>query len=328
MVKRQYIDESPCLDAGRAFPAYPLRERPGEKPPQLPLSDGRVVATPQRNDALSQGGDAQRRKEYRENSTKVMLSDPGIGIVSMGCSEVHVEMQASDKTIVSSNAEHSSNASLVPRPPSTGTAQRGRPRPRTPSVSTEVCQAKDVNVGGDVPSVCDTNAVAEMWLRLARIALLTLPNARPRQQASSGKIDAEKQDYQRLMERLETSATWLAGEADIDVAPHQMLPEDCSAEHETEDSDPCEQFPHRYRNGHFCLGDVMDESITWLEPSPESEPYSPKAQQPPQMQQEQEDDEEDSESEGGDYRRQVLKAMAKQQNAPGIVNGMPKNLSF
>merc|ERR1711920_65591 len=88
-----------------------------------------------------------------------------------------------------------------------------------------------------------------------------------------------------------------------------------------------ERFPKRYRNGHLCLGDVMDESITWLEPSADSEPCSPKEDTRPDMTEMHDEDTEAPELECGEYMKQVMKVVSRQQRAPGIIVGLPKSLS-
>lgn len=74
-------------------------------------------------------------------------------------------------------------------------------------------------------------------------------------------------------------------------------------------------------HAHICLGDIMEESISWLEVDSEDDCHTPKAADTmPPMEQEEEEQEEVVPSH--------LKNIYRQQNAPGIVAGMNKCLSF
>lgn len=88
---------------------------------------------------------------------------------------------------------------------------------------------------------------------------------------------------------------------------------------------PCDADLPRPRHGHahICLGDIMDESITWLEVESEDDQNSPKQCDLVQVEQEEEE-----EQEGDAAVPSGLKDIYRQQKAPGIVAGMQKCLSF
>jgi len=73
-------------------------------------------------------------------------------------------------------------------------------------------------------------------------------------------------------------------------------------------------------HAHICLGDIMEESISWMEVDSEDDCHTPKAaDMMPPMEQEEEEEE---------VVPSHLKNIYRQQNAPGIVAGMNKCLSF
>lgn len=90
-------------------------------------------------------------------------------------------------------------------------------------------------------------------------------------------------------------------------------------------------FETPVRKGHalICLGDIMGESISWLEVDSDEDCHSPTAaamQQAMQEAMQRQCEEEGEESEPP--MPSALKNIHRQQNAPGIVQGMNKCLSF
>lgn len=73
-------------------------------------------------------------------------------------------------------------------------------------------------------------------------------------------------------------------------------------------------------HAHICLGDIMEESISWMEVDSEDDCHTPKAADMMPAQEPEEEEEEVVPSH--------LKNIYRQQNAPGIVAGMNKCLSF
>merc|ERR1712167_219384 len=82
-------------------------------------------------------------------------------------------------------------------------------------------------------------------------------------------------------------------------------------------------FSPKFRNGHPCLGDMMEESITWMDVDSEDDQHSPK--QSDQHQNVPEDH--GGAGEGDGCVHLAMQAIVCQQRAPGIVVGMPKCLS-
>jgi len=147
-------------------------------------------------------------------------------------------------------------------------------------------------VGGEPPpSGRRASRVAEAWLRLARIALLELGTRGPEPSA-------------------DVVTNFNAGRR-----AHQLEAEGMSPAEEKED----ENEPRAdWRSPKVCLSYLLEQSVTWIDPeSDEDDFHSPKAslQQPP-------DEDEELEVHPG------MKAIAQQQRAPGIVEGLPKCLSF
>lgn len=128
---------------------------------------------------------------------------------------------------------------------------------------------------------------SERWLRLARIALLELgtrgpkhPTAPPGQLAHKTAADQSDQE---------------------DAAP-------------APDTDTGPGMEADWRSPQVCLGYLLEQSVTWLEPESDDDLHSPKASVPPA------EEEEDP--------HPAMKAIARQQRAPGLVEGLPKCLSF
>merc|ERR1712066_1033197 len=87
--------------------------------------------------------------------------------------------------------------------------------------------------------------------------------------------------------------------------------------------EPEDSVLQRTSRTHVCLGDLMEESISWIDVDSEDDQTSPKQSdlmQAAAMQEEQEQVEEPM--------PRGYEAIARQQRAPGIVVGMCKCLSF
>ncbi|CAJ1430912.1 unnamed protein product [Effrenium voratum] len=69
-----------------------------------------------------------------------------------------------------------------------------------------------------------------------------------------------------------------------------------------------------WRSPQVCLGYLLEQSVTWIEPESDDDFHSPKAS----VQNAEEEEE----------THPAMKAIARQQRAPGIVEGLPKCLSF
>eukprot|EP00928_Gymnodinium_smaydae_P011375 TRINITY_DN14203_c0_g2_i1.p1 TRINITY_DN14203_c0_g2~~TRINITY_DN14203_c0_g2_i1.p1 ORF type:complete len:610 (+),score=77.68 TRINITY_DN14203_c0_g2_i1:154-1983(+) len=254
------------------------------------------------------------------------------------------------------HAEQESDVSHIPRPPPPCPANLRRPRPRPGATARAGESATAGADAGGGAHVQETRQVADMWLRMARILLLTFPCARPDTPSAvaapiQNEGDAVKetgshnQDVTHLMRKLDESATYLGDDADNASSPnaddavnvatlhksgsraddgHGGGGEEGAAESNSEPGASCGRLPPRFRNGFLCLGDMMNESVTWLEPASDSEPGTPKAE--PAIHGMEEDD--GSDSDGEQYRKQGMKCISRQQRAPGIIDDMPKCLSW
>lgn len=126
-----------------------------------------------------------------------------------------------------------------------------------------------------------------------------------------------------------------AGDEQLRSQPGQMPPEPCSPRapcHEAHSGE--EPLPEASAKAPFVppimteeaimaptLGDMLEQSVTWVEPdSDEDDVHSPK-------QSDQQPGPEDPEASAEDLHP-AMKAIHRQQKAPGIVAGMAKCLSF
>eukprot|EP00931_Biecheleriopsis_adriatica_P062164 TRINITY_DN37437_c0_g1_i1.p1 TRINITY_DN37437_c0_g1~~TRINITY_DN37437_c0_g1_i1.p1 ORF type:complete len:397 (+),score=89.44 TRINITY_DN37437_c0_g1_i1:93-1193(+) len=134
-----------------------------------------------------------------------------------------------------------------------------------------------------------SNRVAEAWLRLARIVLLEMVPRCPAQRLGSQHPRPKLKD---ILAEAEEAAEAQGGEAP-----------------------PC-----HWQKDQVCLGDMMEQSVSWFEPEDDDDDcHSPKqSEQRPQQDEEEEEEE----------MHPAMKAVARQQKAPGIVPGLPKCLSF
>merc|ERR1719158_311924 len=86
-------------------------------------------------------------------------------------------------------------------------------------------------------------------------------------------------------------------------------------------SEPCEVVRTAKGHAQICLGDLMEESVTWIEVDSEDDCNSPKQADLVQVEEEPEEQEEQPVP-------AALKDIYRQQNAGGVVAGMQKCLSF
>lgn len=303
------------------------KEKPMTGPPQLPRRDDRIVATPQRSDGLLHESGFGIARTPRERLAERPHNDAQGAVAKAAKDSTAVNHEAPICQFAKANTDMV-DLSVAPKPPGGDAPQRRRPRARSPCPPSVATQRQLVKIDGALVCAFEVNVVAESWLRFARVALLMLPNERSKQEpdlCEQGIVGIP--DANRLMDKLDESATRVSGEADVDgvVASDVVADEDHALEKGFEEVSSCGRLPPRYRNGNLCLGDMMDESITWLEPSTDSEMGSPKRDQTADVDVPEEDD---SDSDGEQFRKQGLKAIARQQNAPGILSGMPKCLSF
>jgi len=163
------------------------------------------------------------------------------------------------------------------------------PQPGDASPLFAPCQ-QQVDAGG---VRCRQRRFAEAWLRLARIALLELGTRGPEPPA------AVRSSFHAGREAHSRQQALSLGPEEVDETV------ECDASTD-------------WRSDRVCLSYLLEQSVTWIEPeSDEDDFHSPKAslQKPP--------DEEDEEE-----AHPAMKAIARQQRAPGIVEGLPKCLSF
>jgi hypothetical protein len=94
-------------------------------------------------------------------------------------------------------------------------------------------------------------------------------------------------------------------------------------EPEQPEAEECPMRPFLPGKGHalICLGDLMEESVTWIEVDSEDDCNSPKAADLAQAAEEEEDAAEEPVP-------PAMRDIYRQQRAGGIVAGMQKCLSF
>jgi hypothetical protein len=175
-------------------------------------------------------------------------------------------------------------------------------------------------------------------LRLARIALLELPHHQRRKNGhaldqdanfNAGRLggDAENIDESKIGAMHAMQEAGYTEDAAMEawrrlgsrvmnvttVRPDTLVP----------DVEPEDCVLQRSQHPHVCLGDLMEESISWIDVDSEDDQTSPKQSdlmQAAAMQEEQEQVQEPM--------PRGFEAIARQQRAPGIVAGMCKCLSF
>lgn len=202
---------------------------------------------------------------------------------------------------------------------------------------------------------------AEKWLRLCRIALLELgklppahrlvsckENCKQAAERASEDIPAVTQDNKWMSMAFPNSdgddalAVGIGGERELTMnRPLQawariltrafgVTMRDHWPADDDEDDDEDEQNAHYQcdetsgRKGHalICLGDMMNESISWIEVDSDEDCHTPKAVNLQEAMQEVCEEQEVAPIPS------AMKNIYRQQNAPGIVQGMNKCLSF
>lgn len=183
---------------------------------------------------------------------------------------------------------------------------------------------------------------AEAWLRLARLVLLednvlmSIPKppqvcAMSRHEptdvgALETKVNSSCSDNSTQAKTTEESVdAWARMVSRVLILSSVGDPEENLEDsvEETPEEAPEDRFPPKYRNGHLCLGAMMQESVTWIEVDPEDDYNSPKhsdqiANEIPEA------DEHENDGRVPPHMRDI----SRQQKAGGIVEGMPKCLSF
>mmetsp|Transcript_107628 Transcript_107628/g.206948 ORF Transcript_107628/g.206948 Transcript_107628/m.206948 type:complete len:688 (-) Transcript_107628:88-2151(-) len=242
----------------------------------------------------------------------------------------------------------------------------------TPRNSTRSCQ---VAPGSTQPH--RGAYVAELWLRLARIALLEFTKLPPPHRIVSLRAASGRRSDQGCSgpPHLEGGSRWMSmafpsyedwdpdGEGFRQVAPNNDAPDvpvctpsteralqawsriifrvmgvtmagpnPCAGQIEEAPMEPertnfCRGLDLSQGHANICLGDMMEESVTWIEVDFEDDQNSPRQCDPVPMAQE-----ESSEDFRGamppDFMPTALRDIYRQQNAPGIAGGIQKCLSF
>lgn len=231
----------------------------------------------------------------------------------------------------------------------------------TPTNSTRPCH---INVCSAAP---DRSCLfAEAWLRLARIAMLELPKRCPPHrllfQPPANIVPGEQEcsaQQTSSPQHLDANSKWTDMAFPKDDGPATTMITSVLDEDDDDNDEPMyPQFAERAMAGwsrilmrvmsiagaeppagprppvglvpmlregqghaHICLGDIMEESISWMEVDSEDDCHTPKQEMMPAMEQEEEEEE-------AQPVPSHLKNIYRQQNAPGIVAGMNKCLSF
>jgi len=325
-------------------------------PPLKPRRDCRPVATPQKVSAAQQSrgraGDVYPRSRTPlytsvESAVLALTTDnAGKGNGPEPCD--------SDIQYCSGG---SASSSLVPLLPCIQTPQS---RPATPSKSKPFCPGQSCSDPGEgstgsllavARGVSNRHEFAEMWLRMSRLVLLELGQLRPSRgrascttnEKSNDRPDDSNEEPHKSSElslQKEQISDQIMGDSDAAGGPDMMTTEALKSIQAwkrmltrimavtmtgPEPSAFCGDVDPNYGDGHLCLGDMMQESITWVECDSEDEDFTPKASmQLNNMGQE----EEHQASELDGFLAQGMKVIAMQQKAPGVLAGMPKCLSF
>lgn len=238
-------------------------------------------------------------------------------------------------------------------------------RSRTPAIAAGcdeqlACGAGDGAAAVAVAAVPAPSYKAEMWLRLARIALLELPQLRLppalKMRLPSPVVDCQNVDEEGHRQAPQEQPPWAAmayPEASFadatallgdlrhsDSTDHEASRGSATAERAAQawtrlvarvmrvtnaapeiTLDEASALSPRFRDGHLCLGEMMEESVTWIDVDTDDDCHSPKNG-------EQGDAGPCEDAEEGGCEHPALKHIARQQRAPGLVDGMPKCLSF
>lgn len=159
--------------------------------------------------------------------------------------------------------------------------------------------------GGDEHSPANTPSDVEeraiqAWTRiLMRVFSVTMVGPGPPQGSEYG-LDAETHERQDIT---------LDEDAPEGTLPLELPPGACGGNHP------------RQGCAHVCLGELMEESVTWVDVDSDDDCHSPKEADERQAMQE------EAQEEAVEMPR-GMKDVYRQQNAPGIVAGMQKCLSF
>lgn len=131
-------------------------------------------------------------------------------------------------------------------------------------------------------------------------------------------VEPAMQAWMRIISRV-LNVTSAVAETPVGVGP----PVEPLSPSPSRSAEPSKMIGYPPGPGHanICLGDIMEESVTWIEVDYEDDVNSPKAIDHQQVCVVQEEDAEEVVPSG-------LKDVYRQQNAPGIVAGMQKCLSF
>lgn len=329
------------------------KEKPVAVPPLVPRRDCRPVATPQKCGIATQSGCGPGAVPPRSSTPfYTSVESAVIALASETDSRGKVADPLLGEVVVPGKSFHyssggSSSSSREPLLPHIGKSQS---RSTTPSQSKLHSHGQ---ASGGHRSNCSAVAsgapvgydIAEMWLRLARLAILELGQLRP----SRGRIDkawassndsksqgSSKTSLQHDQTSLQTACSSQAASASDMMTAESLrcvqawkrivtrvlavttAGPSCGAAAIGEGIAPV------YRDGSLCLGEMMQESITWVEVDSEDgedDFLTPKAslmmEDPPNQA-----------SEVDGYLAQGMKVIAMQQRAPGVLDGMPKCLSF
>jgi len=200
---------------------------------------------------------------------------------------------------------------------------------------------------------------AEQWLRLCRIMLLELPRHerlvkgialnQEKYRRGIGNVDVEaaeeatpratQTEHPDGAGTLDTAGGGLALENGALQAWHRILsrvlnvtmakPRHCSSGTPdlpvsgSPDSDNAS--PSRSQPKHICLGDLMEESLSWVDVDSDDDRTSPKQSD---MMQLMAMEEAQAQEQAEEPMPRGYEAIVRQQKAPGIVEGLPKCLSF
>lgn len=185
------------------------------------------------------------------------------------------------------------------------------------------------------------------WHRLSTLAVLSLFPVRFHGQAC-GAVEAEidgEQTHGMLMQKLSESATFLPDvDVDVDADDEEekvcaeplaraqgsnkemsgQVGNGCAEEKEQDDDPPRTPIPPKYRHGSLWLGGMMNESTTWFDVGSDSE-----AEESDDEEKNKHAEEDEEAPQGSDSPLPLgMAGIRQQQAAPGIIEGLPKCLSY
>jgi len=169
----------------------------------------------------------------------------------------------------------------------------------------------------------------QAWARiLVRVFNVTIGGPPPPQMEETpyGLLEAEQATMREARKEEVEALRRLAQDEDSNVREAtQRHPEGTEEDEEAAplESSPAPQADNPMRNGcaHICLGELMEESVSWVDVDSEDDCCSPKEADKLAAMQAAEEEVEVELPRG-------MKDVYRQQNAPGIVAGMQKCLSF